>query len=104
MTHVLQQLPAYRVGVMLWGGLGAIDVTHALAAPAVVQVTVVVLLVAGLSRHVPRPAALLVAGTGWLLVNGFVVDSFGLLAWHGAPDAARLGLLGGVAMLAGGRR
>jgi hypothetical protein len=103
-NRYLLQLPAYRVGVMLWGGLAAIDLARAVAAPAAVQTAVVAALVAGLSRHVPRAAGLLVAGTGWLLVNGFIVDDFGLLAWHGLADAVRLGVLAAVAMVAGGRR
>jgi hypothetical protein len=29
----------------------------------------------------------------WLVVNGFLIDRYGVLAWHGAADAYRLLLL-----------
>jgi hypothetical protein len=103
-NRYLLHLPAYRVGVMLWGGLAAIDLARAVAAPAAVQTIAVAALVAGPSRHVSRAAGLLVAGTGWRLVDGFVVDDDGLLAWHGVADAVRLGVLVAVALVAGGRR
>jgi hypothetical protein len=31
----------------------------------------------------------------WLLVNGFLVDQLGVLAWHGPADLERLGVLAG---------
>ncbi len=41
-----------------------------------------------------RPFMSVWAGAlGWLMFNGFVVDQFGALAWHGRSDAVRLGTL-----------
>jgi hypothetical protein len=52
-----------------------------------------------------RPAASLVpAGLGWLALNGFVVNSFGQLNWHGDADAVRLGCIVLVALGASGAR
>ena len=31
----------------------------------------------------------------WLLVNGFLVDRLGVLAWHGSADLGRLAMLAG---------
>jgi hypothetical protein len=103
-TRYLLQLPAYRVGAMLWGGLAAIDLARSVAAPAVLQSVAIAVLVGGFSRHVCRLAGVLVAGTGWLLVNGFLVGDAGLLAWHGSSDVVRLAVLVAVALVAGGRR
>jgi hypothetical protein len=52
-----------------------------------------------------RPAASLVpAGLGWLALNGFVVNSFGQLNWHGDADAVRLGCIVLVALAASSAR
>jgi hypothetical protein len=46
-----------------------------------------------------RPWVGLCAGAlGWLMFNGFVVDQFGALAWHGRSDAVRLGTLLAIAV------
>lgn len=37
------------------------------------------------------------AGLGWLVVNGFLVNTLGRLSWHGAGDAWRLAALAGAA-------
>lgn len=42
-------------------------------------------------------AALATAAIAWTVLNGFLVDRLGVLAWHGAADAVRLGVLLGVA-------
>ncbi|WP_127782568.1 hypothetical protein [Rhodococcus sp. X156] len=42
--------------------------------------------------------ALLCAGIGWLMFNGFVVNSAGTLAWDGAGDLLRAGLFAGTAL------
>ncbi len=36
--------------------------------------------------HVP-------ALVGWLMLNGFVIDQYGVLAWHGPDDLVRIGVL-----------
>jgi len=43
--------------------------------------------------------AVLSAGLGWLMLNGFVVNQYGALAWHGNSDAINLAVLVGVAVL-----
>ncbi len=63
--------------------------------------------------HVPAPAALAVmtvlvgliawwsticgavlsALVGWLMLNGFAIDQYGVLAWHGPDDLVRIGVL-----------
>lgn len=46
----------------------------------------------GRFRNVPVVGVL-----GWLFTEGFVVNQFGHLAWHGAADAIRLGVMVGAA-------
>jgi len=36
-----------------------------------------------------RRAVACVAGLAWLVVNGFLVDRFGELSWHGTADIYR---------------
>jgi len=43
--------------------------------------------------------AVLSAGLGWLMLNGFVVNQYGALAWHGDSDVINLAVLVGVAVL-----
>jgi len=42
-------------------------------------------------------AVLSTAALGYLLTLGFLVNRFGELSWHGAPDVGRLALVGGAA-------
>lgn len=44
--------------------------------------------------------AVLCAGIGWLMFNGFVVNSAGTLSWHGEADLLRAGLFLGTALSA----
>ena len=53
----------------------------------VAVLTVVVAIFAWFVRPI---AALVTAALGWLLLNGFLVDHFGALRWHGEVDAVRL--------------
>lgn len=46
-----------------------------------------------------RLAAVAVLVLGWLVMNGFLVDKYGLLEWHGPVDLARLLILAGAAAL-----
>jgi hypothetical protein len=43
--------------------------------------------------------ALLVAALGFLVVDGFLVDSLGQLSWHGGADVLRLSALVGAAVI-----
>ncbi len=50
-----------------------------------------------------RPLMSLVAAAfGWLMFDGFVVNQFGELRWHGAGDAVRLLILLAVAVMSSG--
>jgi amino acid transporter len=42
-------------------------------------------------------AVMSTAALGYLLAMGFLVNRFGELSWHGAPDVGRLALIGGAA-------
>jgi hypothetical protein len=48
--------------------------------------------------------SLTTAIVGWLMFNGFVVNQFGELRWHGATDATRLAVLVTIALTASGAR
>ena len=78
---------------MLWGGLALVDAGTLAHAPAYAELGAVCLLVVVASIGIGIPAALGVALVGWLVVDGFVVHSLGVLGFDGAPDAARLALL-----------
>lgn len=82
-------------------GIGAVMVLAAAVVAALIPVEytgwrfAVVAVAVGLSAvvcvdHVAlAPVALL----GWLVVNGFLVDRFGELSWHGSSDLYRMMLL-----------
>lgn len=95
----VHDLPAGRALIALWGGLAAIDATQSLSEP-MVQLGAVTAVVAVCSLGVGRGAACVVAGIGWLLVNGFVVHGFGQLGFVGVGDVLRAVLLLGVALAA----
>lgn len=42
------------------------------------------------------PVAFATGITGWLMINGFLVNQHGQLRWHGGGDLVRLGVLVGV--------
>jgi hypothetical protein len=91
--------PGYRVFVTFWGGLGVLDVGGSVGAPPAVRLWTMVAIAAGCSVRAPLVTALLVGSTAWLLVEGFVVNSEGLLHWGGPADAVRLVLLLSTAVL-----
>jgi hypothetical protein len=94
------ELAGVRVGIVLWGGLLLIDVGRVTHVPSYAELGAVALLVTASSVGMRAYTALAAAGVGWLVVNGFVVHSFGVLGFDGAPDVARLGLLVGLATTA----
>lgn len=96
----LRRAPSYRLLVALWGGLAVVDGIHLLGGPVLLQVAAVTALVAVCSARTGRLTALAIAGIGWLLLNGFVVNTLGELHWQGAADALRAGLLLVVALAA----
>jgi hypothetical protein len=93
-------LAGVRVGVVLWGGLALVDALRLTHAPSYAGLGAVALVVTATSVGMRAPTALTAALVGWLVVNGFVVHSVGVLGFDGTPDAARLGLLVGLAATA----
>jgi hypothetical protein len=94
------ELAGVRVGLVLWGGLFLVDIGRMTHTPSYAELGAVALLVTASSVGIRPRAALAAAVVGWLVVNGFVVHRFGVLAFDGAPDVARLGLLVGLATTA----
>ena len=94
------ELAGVRVGIVLWRGLALVDVGRLAHAPSYAELGAVALLVAASSVGMRTTTALAAALVGWLVVNGFVVHSVGVLGFDGAPDVARLGLLVGLAATA----
>ena len=93
-------LAGVRVGVVLWGGLALVDLGQVVGAPSYAELAAVALLVTAASVGMSATTAGAVAVVGWLVVNGFVVHRLGVLGFDGTPDAARLTLLVGLAVLA----
>jgi hypothetical protein len=73
----------------------AIPPAHSAARFAVVAVAVGAF--AALTRN--RLAVVFTTALAWLLVNGFLVDRFGELSWHGRADLVRALMLVGAAAL-----
>ena len=94
------RLSGVRAGLVLWGGLALVDVGTLAHLPSYVELGAVAVLVAAASLRMRPRVALLLAVVGWLVVDGFVVHRYGVLGWDGAPDAARLALLAGLATAA----
>jgi hypothetical protein len=87
----VQDLPSFRAFVMLWGGFALAIVVR--DAPAALAVAAFAAAAALLSIGIRVSGALAVGGVAWLVANGFVVHDYGTLAWTGAADAVRLGVL-----------
>ena len=87
------RLAGVRVGIVLWGGLAVVDVSSLAGAPSYAEVAALAVLVTLASVGARAVTALCAAGVGWLVVNGFVVHSVGVLGFDGAPDTVRLILL-----------
>ncbi|GIH20503.1 hypothetical protein Raf01_86750 [Rugosimonospora africana] len=87
------------VGINIGIGAGFVLVAAVVAAPIPVQDTgwrfAVVAVAVGWSAVVcvDQVALAPVALLGWLVVNGFLVDRFGELSWHGSSDLYRMMLL-----------
>ena len=94
------ELAGVRVGIVLWGGLALVDLGRLAHAPSYAELGAVALLVTASAVGMRTTTALVAALVGWLVVNGFVVHSVGVLGFDGAPDVARLGLLVGLAATA----
>ena len=94
------ELAGVRVGIVLWGGLALVDLGHLTHAPSYAELAAVALLVTASAVGMRTTTAMVAALVGWLVVNGFVVHSVGVLGFDGTPDVARLGLLVGLAATA----
>jgi hypothetical protein len=94
------ELGGVRVGVVLWGGLALVDVGRLAHAPSYAALGAVAVLVTVSSVGMRTSTALAAALVGWLVIDGFVVHSVGVLGFDGPPDVARLGLLVGLATTA----
>jgi hypothetical protein len=94
------ELGGVRVGVVLWGGLALVDVGRMTHAPSYAALGAIAVLVTVSSVGMRTSTALAAALVGWLVIDGFVVHSVGVLGFDGTPDVARLGLLVGLAMTA----
>lgn len=87
------------VGINLAAGTGMVIAAALLAAPIPFAHTgwrfAVVALAVGLfaALTLDQLALAAVALLGWLVVNGFLVDRFGELSWHGSADLYRMLLL-----------
>jgi len=93
-------LAGVRVGIVLWGGLALVDLGRVTHAPSYAELGAIALLVTAASVGMRTSTALAAAVVGWLVVNGFVVHSVGVLGFDGTPDVARIGLLVGLAATA----
>jgi len=70
-----------RMFVALWGGLAVVLVCRAIGFTAWQSGAAVVVLVGACSLGLPGRSAVLVAVTGWLVVDGFVAHRFGELGF-----------------------
>jgi hypothetical protein len=94
------ELAGVRVGVVLWGGLAALDLARIAALPSYAGLGALAVLVTASSVGMRTRTALAAALTGWLLVDGFVEHRYGALGFDGRHDLAVLTLLTGLALAA----
>jgi hypothetical protein len=94
------ELAGVRVGIVLWGGLAVVDLARIAGVSSYAAGAAVVLLVAAASVGAATRTGLGAAGTGWLLVDGFVEHRAGVLGWDGRHDLVLLAVLTVVALLA----
>lgn len=93
--------PDHRTPIGINIGVGAAMVVVAAVVAAAIPVTdadwrfgLVAAAVVGFAALTVDVRALAgIVALSWLLVNGFLIDRFGTLSWHGSPDLVRLMLL-----------
>ncbi len=88
---MLRALPACRALILLWGGLGLLDLTGELS--VVVRGLLVIGLLVVVTRGLGRRDVLALGAIAWLLVTGFVTHRFGQLLPLGAADGLSAGLI-----------
>jgi hypothetical protein len=94
-----------RLFVALWGSLAAVDVAGR-AFGGLVAAIAVVALVAVCDVRQSVVAAATIAGTGWLVINGFVLHRYGELGFGTSSWWSLVGVLAvgvGVALCTGPR-
>lgn len=92
------ELAGVRVGIVLWGGLAVLDLIRATAAPSYAGLVAVAVLVTVASVRTGTGTALVSAGIGWLLVDGFDEHKYGVLGFHAVHDLVVIALLTGLAV------
>lgn len=89
------------VGIAVAAGAGAVVLAAVVAGALPVgdgpaRLLVVAFAVAAVAAVTTDPvAAAVTAVLAWLVVDGFLVDRSGVLAWHGTADLYRTGVLAG---------
>jgi hypothetical protein len=96
----LAHVAGVRLAVVFWGGLALVDVGRLVAAPSYAELGALALLVAASSIGMRTRTALSAAVVGWLVMDGFIEHSVGVLGFDGTRDTARLALLTALAMTA----
>jgi hypothetical protein len=82
---------AYGAVVVVFAALGAAAIPSGDTGWRLIVVAAAVGLFAALT--VDWRAAVFIAGLAWLVVDGFLVDQYGQLSWHGPADLVRLVVL-----------
>ena len=81
-SHVLGaagRSPGGRLFIALWGGLAVVDLTRPTSRWLAGVLIVVLVACCGIGQSIP--AACAIAGTGWLVINGFVQHQYGELGF-----------------------
>ena len=76
--------------LMLWASAALSGLS---ARPSAAGLAVMATIAALLGWFSTWPGALVTAALGWLMLDGFVIDRYGVLHWHGRADAVRLAVL-----------
>ena len=69
-----------RLFVALWGGLAVVDLTRPTSRLLAGSLIVVLVACCGIGQSIPAASA--IAGTGWLVINGFVQHQYGELGFN----------------------
>ena len=70
---------AGRLFIALWGGLALVDLGRPAGRPLSGVLVLVLVGCCGIGQTLPAAAA--IAGTGWLVLNGFVLHEYGELGF-----------------------
>lgn len=71
---------------MLWASMLVAGVGNQAGAPRTLLVTVVGVVAAGAGWGIRPSSSLVPSAIGVLVVNGFVLNRYGVLSWHGWAD------------------